>query len=154
MKSAPPHTPHAKGHEGIAASDQGKPRRAMSAQAEQQPGNRQAADEQVDGQHDGGSGLGASAGCAFSPRNFSIAERMSVAVLSRRSTCLPLTILLMVADDTPEAEASRHCRIPVSSKNWVSSVAIFFMPVILRHRNNFGNGIVLAYFTQTQNNGM
>ena len=62
MKSAPPHTPHAKSHEGIAARDQGKPSRAMSAQAEQQPGeNRQPADEQVDGQHDGASGLGASA---------------------------------------------------------------------------------------------
>ena len=58
MKSAPPHTPHAKGHEGIAASDQGKPSRAMPAQAEQQPGgNRQAADDKVDGQHDGASGL-------------------------------------------------------------------------------------------------
>lgn len=58
MKSfAPPYTPHAKGHETVAASDQGKTCRAMPKQAKQQPnGNRQAADEQVDGQHDGASG--------------------------------------------------------------------------------------------------
>ena len=53
MKSfAPPYMPHAKGHETVAASDQGKTCRAMPKQAKQQPnGNRQAADGKVGGQH-------------------------------------------------------------------------------------------------------
>lgn len=136
MKSAPPHTPHSQHPKDIAASDQKKSGRGVTAQAKQQPGgNWKGADEKVDGQHGEASEPGGSAcwgGGCFSSHSFSIAARISVAVLNRRSTCLPLTILLMVADDTPEACASRHCRIPVSSKNWMSSVAIFFMSAILR----------------------
>ena len=65
MKSAPPHTPHSQWPKDIAARDQKKSGRGVTAQVKQQPGgNWKGANDKVDGQHDGDSGPGASVICA------------------------------------------------------------------------------------------